>query len=407
MKRFTISLLMLTACCGCPANKPSSYEDRVKAEPDAEAEVLRESIIVDVENATGITLSSEDATVDAEPVTIDDDHLLTIKAPRNGYAAFSPDGERIVASYFDKQRNGYSLKTWDSETGELITTFRTAERSKSMSIPPQPKIAYGSDGKRIVSILTNEPMKLWDAEAGQHLFELKGHESSCNGVCFSPDGQQVLSGSYYNKVLVWDATSGKLLRTVLGPSFDGGKYVLKTAFSADAKQIATGYQSFSTTVVIWSLPAIATEPSASPIKVPVEKSLVLKGNTGVVSDICFSPDGARVVVADYMHFPQGIFGDEVILAKIWDCKTGKTIADLEGHTDGISSVAFSPGGKQVVSGGLDKTVRLWNAESGLLIKTLRGHTDTVRSVSFSPDGNRLLSSSKDGTLMLWKAKTTQ
>ena len=407
MKRFTICLLLLTTFSGCPGRKPPSQEHKVEPEAEAAGEDRRQNIIVDVENATGVSIPSEDPTVEPASVTIDDDHLLTIKAPRSGDAAFSPDGERIVASYHDKQRNGYSLKTWDSETGKLVATFQAAERSKSRSLPPRPKIAYSSDSKRIVSILTNEPMKIWDAEAGQPLLALKGGTSSHKGVRFSPDGKQVLSGNYYNKVLVWDATSGKLLRTVEGPSLDGAKYVLQTAFSADAKQIATGYQSFSTTVAIWSLPANATESSTSPIKVPVENGLILKGNTGVVSDMSFSPDGTRLVVANYIHFPQGILGDEVPLAKIWDCKTGEAIVDLQGHTDGIESVAFSPDGKQVVSGSEDKTVRLWNAESGQLTKTLRGHTDTVKSVSFSPDGSRLLSIGKDGNIMLWDAKTTQ
>jgi WD40 repeat protein len=59
---------------------------------------------------------------------------------------------------------------------------------------------------------------------------------------------------------------------------------------------------------------------------------------------------------------------------------------LEGHSDSVKSMAFSPDGKQVVSGSDDKTVRLWDTVTGVALKTLEGHSHYVNSVAFSPDG---------------------
>jgi WD40 repeat protein len=81
---------------------------------------------------------------------------------------------------------------------------------------------------------------------------------------------------------------------------------------------------------------------------------------------------------------------------------------LEGHTDSVNAVAFSPDGSLLASasGSLDpkhphdNSVRLWNPTTGQEVQMLEGHTDMVNAVTFSPNGSLLASASMDKTVRL-------
>ena len=78
---------------------------------------------------------------------------------------------------------------------------------------------------------------------------------------------------------------------------------------------------------------------------------------------------------------------------------------LTGHTDGLTSVAFSPDGKRSPPAVDDRTVKVWDAPPDRRSSPSRGTPVHVNSVAFSPDGNRIASGSWDKTVKVWDAAT--
>ena len=120
-------------------------------------------------------------------------------------------------------------------------------------------------------------------------------------------------------------------------------------------------------------------------------------SAGLVRSVAFSPDGSTLVSGGY---------DNTFYLRLWDAETGNLLRTVNtGHTREIRSVAFSPDGSTLVSGSSDNTIRVWDAETGSLLRTLTGHTSGVTSVAFSPDGTTLASGSHDDTIRVWDAET--
>ncbi|WP_293285424.1 WD40 repeat domain-containing protein [Microcoleus sp. PH2017_40_RAT_O_B] len=87
-------------------------------------------------------------------------------------------------------------------------------------------------------------------------------------------------------------------------------------------------------------------------------------------------------------------------AQKWRC-----VHTLTGHSERVCSLAISPDGQTLFSGGFDKTIKMWQVSTREELRTLTGHSELVCSLAISPDGQTLFSGSFDQTIKMWQVST--
>lgn len=238
---------------------------------------------------------------------------------------------------------------------------------------PISSVAFSPNGQQLLSGSHDNTLRLWDTTSGKLLRVFEGHGKSASAK-FSPDGRNVLSGSYDGTVALWDVASGKLLHSFSAHTQE----VASAAFSPDGRQVLSG--SFDGTLRLWD-----TESG--------ELLRTMKVGAPIIA-VAFSPDG-QVVISGGL--------DNMLRA--WKTENGKEIGSIAGHSDGVTSIAFSPDGKLLLSGGGDGKIRLWLIKQGQLLNTLEGDPDIVWSVAFLPDGRHAISGGEDKRVKIWDTAT--
>jgi len=285
----------------------------------------------------------------------------TFAAPRTPWVvSIAPDGKTLFAG-----TNEGDILRWDLGSGKEGEPLRGHGNIVS-------GLFYARDGRSLISVGWDNVIRRWKLPSGQSEPSGEGYAGIFR-VARSPDGRTIAAASAPGRLEFWDAAAGKRLRAVSLPT----EFVSEMRFAPDGKVLALACS--DPCVRLWDVDKGRT---IREWKLPASRGSGGEGKSWF-EGLAWSPDG-RLLAASLQS--QGIW--------MWERATGKEIW----HVARNGSLAFSPDGKTLVSGGWDLNLTFQNPASGNVQFVISDERKVIHDVAFSPDGNVLATCHQEGSI---------
>ena len=291
--------------------------------------------------------------------------------------AFSPDGKTFVSARAGKA----PASLWDVATQTKMAQL--IDYGNEVGFPSI--VAFSPDGAIIVTAGNSGQIRLWDAQTQRRIGVLRTDASSVSSIVFHPDGKTLasLSSQYADAnghrggdmvIRIWDVEN----RTLIAMAQHHNAPVETMALQPNGVLLASGHQDGA--VVLWNMQTR-------------DKVGILGRHDATVQYAAFSPDGKFLATSARRH------------VLLWDILESKQIADF-GHNAIVKSVAFNRDGR-ILACADDTCIRLWDTQRKRELTVLGkagpalSSFSRIQSLAISPDGRFLASGGIDNMLRLW------
>jgi WD40 repeat protein/serine/threonine protein kinase/tetratricopeptide (TPR) repeat protein len=318
-----------------------------------------------------------------------------------GHPEFSPDGRFVAGTTKD------GVQVWDADTGKPVSRFKApvgrvsfSPDSRSVLMIEQYNATPGSGGAGAgfslppADAVEEKTIAQIGDIANGTIVELRGpmparrapNSRQSHGQ-FSPDGRCVATAVGTIGLQLWDAKTGRLLWTP--PR--GTRIYTNVLFSPDGKYlIGHGFRAvgdLGPSVGSANAAGVAVFDAATgrPIGEPLAGTVISGVRISASSSVqqwqpLFSPDGSRLLVPE----PSGG------APRLFEIPSGRQVAQGLEHTSFVTRAAFSPDGLQVLTVGIDHSVRVWDARTSQPVTSYYPHDRATMAAEFSPDGSHIL-----------------
>jgi WD40 repeat protein len=241
-------------------------------------------------------------------------------------------------------------------------------------------VAVFPDKRRIVTSSHDKTLHLWDLKTGVLLKKMEGHRSEVLRLAVSPDGQLIASGDKGGEVIFWHGETGSSLTQPIKTHSD---WIYSLDFSPDGTVLATS--SVDKTIKLWNTKT--WELQGDPIKC-----------NSCIFCVRYSPSRELLAIATHVDI------------EIYNPSTRERIASFKGHKERNNSLAWTPNGTRLLTGGnsADPTIREWDALTWRQVgEPWMGHTQYINDIAVNPAGTLVASASPDNSVRLWRLSDRQ
>jgi hypothetical protein len=284
---------------------------------------------------------------------------------------FSPDGSEIAVS-----GNGEVLIHSVDGTAPLRRLMGSAERILS--------VAYSSDGKLLIAgggtPAQFGEVQIWDAKSGKLLRSARLTGDTLFGASLSPDESKIAVGGTDNSVHVIETASGKELYKISSHE----NWVLATVFGMDSKRLVSASGDRAAKLIDATSGAF------------LENVNLLRGELDAIAR---HPKKDIVVIGGAERIPYIYLLDRPRNMKIADDTT--LVRKLERQDGAITALDWSPDGTRIAVAGAAPSVNLYDPETGEKKASCKGHEAGIYAVAFSPDSSKLATGGFDGKVRIY------